>query len=237
MKTATDRFEESELKSERRAISRKFFCGFALIALIAGCGVQESERLRLPIDADGPGSFASRQIRYMTPFDLIQLLRVTFPVPDLTQVDGDCTKLTDENRGLIGDNSPLTGTPIFDEPSSGFVRWYAGCLNSYLEQYASQTSNDPKIFYGETLGAMINSATVPSSVFLDLPADLQKRIVLEIVEKMVGPDEVIADFGYFTGADALADHVLQSLDAKMSVKEAVTRIYFLVGIRDEFLSY
>ena len=64
-------------------------------------------------------------------------------------------------------------------------------------------------------------------------------MVLEHVGHVIGPDEIIADFGWFANSGALADHVLALIEKneEMTVQDAAGRSLYLLALRDEFLSY
>lgn len=211
----------------------------AVVAL-GGCSLG-SERTSA-IEAKGARSFSPRQIRYMTPFDLMQTLKRTFP-SEASDVELDCRELTEANRGIIGDSSASTGSPVFSEPNEGFVRWYVNCVAQYIARVKIEVSSGKTTakttYYGPTLERAIEDNpdlfTVP---FAKLDLAMQKQAVREQIERMIGPDEVVVDFGYFESVDALAEHVLTALpNPNAIVIDAVEQIHAQIAIRDEFLSY
>lgn len=216
-------------------------CLFAL--LLVGVILSSTNCSRTPsapLLADGPQSFASRQVRYMMPLDLMTLLRVSFPV-HLDSILTNCKELTSDNRSLVGDNSAASGSPVFSEPSSGFVRWYTDCVRAYLRGFEDDETDveKAKIFYGSHLvEALPDQQDRLRTLFSSLPSDLQKAAVMDQIERLIGPSEIIEDFGYFRDSEALADHLLQlSQVSGQTVPEALREIMFYISVRDEFLSY
>ena len=212
---------------------------FAFGTLIAASALSGCLRLNLPIEASGeaPRAFAQKQIRYMGPGELIDLMQAVFPVRDIQYISGDCTSLTPANRGLVGDIMPSTGSPIFDHPTDNFVNWYAGCLNARLSFMKLESH---EIYYGASLSTALKEYEYTfATPFRELPAELRRTMVLEHIEHVIGPSDIVADFGWFADSGALADHVLALIERNeaMTVEEAAGRSLYLLALRDEFLSY
>jgi len=196
--------------------------------------------------AEGPRSFTERQLRYFSPYDLMQVLKRTFPGAR-AQVTDDCRVLTDVNRSVLGDDRPATGSPVFSDPSSSFVRWYAMCLDVYLKAFESFTTTDAekaRAFYGATLDDYLSQhPDARAGAFVALPTEIREAAVREQVERMIGPDEVVADFGYHESVASLATEVLNALSLEntdannISINEAMKKLIYLIAFRDEFLSY
>ena len=185
-------------------------------------------------------SFVGKQIRYMMPHELLELLALKLPAPT-REIAPECKQLTDANRGLLGDSLPSTGSPIFDQPTSGFVRWYSNCLNARLRSLMSKrTETDALVLFGPTLGRrVLADRSIAARRFADLPAAERRQMVLEQIAQMIGPEDVIKDFGFFAGTDELEGHVTRLIDRKpeLTVAEAGSKSLFYLSIRDEFLSY
>ena len=185
-------------------------------------------------------SFVGKQIRYMMPHELLDLLALKLPAPT-REIAPECKQLTDANRGLLGDSLPSTGSPIFDQPTSSFVRWYSNCMNARLRSLASlRTEPDALVLFGPTLGnRVLADRSLGSRRFAELPVAERRRMVIEQIAHMIGPEDVIKDFGFFAGTEALADHVSRLIDRKpeLTVSDAGAKALFYLSLRDEFLSY
>lgn len=210
---------------------RNRFLLFSFLA-IAGCDRPASSPVKR-IDAQTPRSFAPKQRRYYATDELIKMLQRTFSGISFESIIPDCRELTEANRAVLGDIMPQTGSPIFSAPSSSFVRWYVKCLNEYIER-----SPVPAEIYGPTVANEIRNGHYSSaSPYASLPAPLRLAMAQEQIERLIGPSEVIADFGYFANSAALAQSILRLVPEAMSLQQAASRILILVATRDEFLSY
>lgn len=81
-------------------------------------------------------SFKPTWQRYPSPDVFMNRLQQQFPNCDLRQIDRDCRMLTDENRALLGDSEPHTGSPSIDTPNSATANWYNRCLAQYVKHEA-----------------------------------------------------------------------------------------------------
>lgn len=68
--------------------------------------------------------------------------------------------------------------------------------------------------------------------------DIQK-VIAEDIQEIIGPDEVIADFGFSTSIQALAGEIYNqmSLNSETTLIELAIKIKQKIILRDEFLSY
>lgn len=186
-------------------------------------------------------SFAQRQVRYMTPFDLMETLKVSFGEA-AGHIDQGCVEINDDNRGLLGDSVAATGSPIFSEPGSSFVRWYFKCETAYIAQLAASVGANvagrDEMLYGPTLLALVKRDPLfLNQKFSRLPRYQRLAIARDAIERLIGPSEIIADFGFFKSSDELAQKVADDVDPNVTVQEAIKAILASVAIRDEFLSY
>jgi hypothetical protein len=178
----------------------------------------------------------------MMPLDLMMLLRKTFSSVDLNLIESNCKELTPSNRGLVGDNLPSTGSPAFAAPSSGFVGWYVRCLDRYTSQLEAAPLTEQKYreHFGLSLASLVaGDPLLVHSRFAALAPEVRETMVLEQIERLIGPSEVISDFGFFSDIQGLAAHVLTLLAAKpdLTVATAARRSLILIATRDEFMSY
>lgn len=208
-----------------------------IFLLLAGCSVATTPHTGLRI-----ASYEQKQVRYMAPLDLINTLIQTFgamPYP------GECTQLTASNRTLLGDSSAATGSPIFSEPSSNFVRWYVGCVNQYTQNLQSVSESSAidsagaRSFYGATLSAArASKPSLQNSPFNSLDRATQVRAVVDHIDQMIGPSDVVADFGFYLSSEAMAEKIATDVAATpISVEDAMRKIMMAIALRDEFMSY
>ncbi len=205
-------------------------------SLAVGCSQAATPASHLQIDVQAQ-AFEQKQVRYMTPFDLMQTLRQSFGTYALGLIPHDCTTLTDANRGLLGDSSAATGSPVFSEPSSNFVRWYVGCLGAYTKALSMSFTDKQlqSLFWGPTLTA---HPDWQSKLFTDLAEADRVQIVKEQIERMIGPSDVVSDFGYFASSDALATKIATDVATyNESMDDSMKRILQAIALRDEFMSY
>jgi hypothetical protein len=189
-------------------------------------------------------SFSPRQIRYLTPYDLITRFHQVFPYA-IASASSECVGLTEQNRPLVGDNSVVTGDPSHPEPSFGFVVWYSKCVNELASRTFDSTSEaEVKFAFGETLYAWLqqNHGGSTQIQWSDIPANLQDYFLREQIERMVGPEAVIQDFGNFASMDAyLNDRKSKAIStltvATPGLTDVAKAFALAVGLSDEFLSY
>lgn len=231
-----------------------FVFGTVFLSLLTSCGDGASS-LKPLTSSENYRSFAERQVRYMAPYDLIQLMNRSFPV-DLTFVLPDCKELTESNRALIGDSAPGTGSPIFDQPSSNFVRWYSGCILERIQSFAWGAMNDSAksapgevevLFFGSHLANLAvqwasekNQSRLRFYMgkFDQLSSEAQDELLIHHIERLIGPSEVIGDFGYFKTSEDLARFLLESIRGQdLDIVKATEKASFLIALRDEYLSY
>lgn len=213
-----------------------------LLALVLVAGCNRAAQPSIEVSANSAASFAQRQVRYMAPLDLIQTLKQTFI--DSPSIPQDCAELTDTNRSLIGDSSAATGSPIFSEPGSSFVRWYMKCSSQYIDLESREVSDQDvpatEKFLGPTLAAKYRQPGPPvlRAKFSSLTAVERLAVAREAVERLIGPSEIVADFGFYKSNDDLAQKIVSDVMVNdPEVLKAVEEILLAVAIRDEFLSY
>jgi hypothetical protein len=195
-------------------------------------------------------AFEENARRYLTAQEVIQTLQVYF---DLFP---ECLSVTNVNSSLLGLNSPVTGNPIAPSPTQSTVQWVATCVSSATSKFSSLTfpaaHEKLKILVGpEVITAL--KEPVPglpqfgedhvfsyriSRPWTELPADLRKKLVANMVLVMLGSDNVINDFGL------IDPNLLRAkLEAYANDKPSITVIDMIkfisvnLSVRDEFLSY
>ena len=194
-------------------------------------------------------SFSPKQIRYFTPFDLMAVFHQIFPAGEVGYGVTGCYSLSEVDRPVIGDALPSTGEPAIGEPSFGFVVWVSRCL-----QGMTKATYDPLVFtpeserfaYGPDFFAWREQAVPGQQIahlpWRSVPTAIQDGFLAKEILRMVGPDDVIRDFGNFASvADFARDRSLKGRAATAAspptVAEFAEAFAFAVGLSDEFLSY
>lgn len=208
------------------------FALLVLAALLVSCTKQNES---IQTQDNLPGSFAPKQIRYMAPFDILRTLKEIYPNA-VANVNQNCKFIGDEIRGIVGDSSAATGSPIFHEPNAGFIRWYVACVKEYAERF--QNLNTATAFGPHLMALVAKNPSLPYTEFSKIALEDQLLIIEDHISRLIGPSEVIEDFGYFKNSRELAQHILDSLqDQNALTNKVLVDIDIAIAIRDEFLSY
>jgi hypothetical protein len=77
-------------------------------------------------------AFENTWSRSPSPDAILKKFHLDFPFANLADIPNDCRALTKDNRSLLGDSDPVSGSPAIDNPNSAFVSWYQGCLTQYI---------------------------------------------------------------------------------------------------------
>jgi hypothetical protein len=197
--------------------------------------------------------FESNQHRYVAPYDLFKTLAHLFPIEQQQRemMPRQCLELSASNRAVTGDSQPLSGQPALSQPSTGFVRWYATCLNAYVN---ASTKRARDLWQsGKNPAAMISLAGEGVTAWLgkqkrdslngfelkwkELPSIDRKNFIHFQIFRMIGPEAVLTDLAYVSSEAELIQLIEKSFDGTESVQSALQRTMFFVAMRDEFLSY
>ena len=175
-------------------------------------------------------SFTENQKRYLSPFDTIQLMKMLF---DTEHPYPDCRTLTEQHRNLLGDNSPVTGSPASPSPNFVFVEWYQGCMDQLVSHVWSSSMSENATEKGWPFfpKGLISSR---DSIY-NLTDQQRKSVLNHQIEYFLGGPEVLQDYGLISHDTLLVkmEEIWLSEDPIYSVPK-VTRYLLL---RDEFLSY
>tara|TARA_Y100000590_G_scaffold429133_1_gene541333 strand:- start:1611 stop:2330 length:720 start_codon:yes stop_codon:yes gene_type:complete len=72
----------------------------------------------------------------------------------------------------------------------------------------------------------------------EVPKEERLKIIKYIILRMIGPDEVIKSYGFVSGVNELSTLIYNALkDRKNCFMDGIFQIYYLVGMREEFLTY
>lgn len=194
-----------------------------------------------------PVSFAQRQVRYLSPPDLIVRFRQVFPGAEWGDLQRRCFMLTPQNRPLLGDNQLVTGEPALQDPAFGFVIWSMRCLTDMAKAtFDPASAREFADAYGDGL-ATWRAAHRPQGfastiAWRDVPPEVQSGFLRFQTEKMVGPEAVIQDFAQYPTMEAFItdryEGALRTIETpEPSLSDVAVAFAVAVGITDEFLSY
>ena len=197
-------------------------------------------------------AFDTNQMRYLSPFDILQTQKTLFPVTadSNAKVAQNCQELDVSNRSVIGDNQPVTGKPAIAHPSGGFMRWYATCLTEYI-QASTQQARDyfdagkktaPVAYlWGPKFLGWIQTQTRRGTgwdmSWKHLPAIERETFLNYQIERMIGPETVITDLGLCKSQRELRVLMEKTFEESETVNSALQKSMFFLGMRDEFLTY
>lgn len=189
-------------------------------------------------------SWEENQIRYLAPMDLLLLIDQKFPVAkdDGTFVSSECVILNNNNRGLVGDNTPASGMPLSPSPTPAFIQYYVKCLEFRFD--LSMKTKDAAIserFFGPDMVKYVAQGGNTYN-WKSIPEETQKSMITHIVTEMLGPSEVIADRGYASGTEEVVLQIMKQLKKRsvsyiMDHVEVSKRAHIMVALREEFMSY
>jgi hypothetical protein len=214
-------------------------------------------------------SFKRDWMRYPSPDVVIKQLLQNFSLlgEGSTMYDNKCGYLDQNNRSVLGDNNPTTGAPLVDNPNMSFVVWYTGCLQTLFEkEYVLLSTNtgsrEGRLQYmGKPLiDACGDAVNAQSENLLDHPyylsnckwssisTDLRRKKVLEFIDELIGPTEVVADLQIASSSEELADIIQNSIqhyqenpddrykflraEGELNVINALQAIRFLILMTD-----
>ncbi len=203
----------------------------ALVIVSLGC---EKWQASISSDSDAENIATIKQNRYMSTRDLMDHLDQVLPI-EPESLSASCREPAEDDRVSSDEGSTASGSIVLDQPGSKFVQWYAHCLK---ERISLLRVMDAHAYYGDALTQLIESdSSLVESAFSDLPREIRVQAVREQVERLIGSDEWIDEFGFFDSNLALAKSLLEQTESKpTSVQDAVASLLFLIGVRTEFLS-
>lgn len=194
-------------------------------------------------------SFDEKGRRTSISIDIFRRLHEHFPYAQ--NVRNDCTILTKNNSGFLGENLPDQGKPIFNEVSPAFLNWYYGCILSYWGKTNDSPTflkTDGSMYLGDTARDYFARMRldVDYAEFKDLPVwefmthakwtvipvEIQTGIILNLIHSFIG-DGILGD------ENILVQNILktQAADATLNARAAVREAIVVVMTQEEFLDF
>jgi hypothetical protein len=196
-------------------------------------------------------SFEENARRYLSAQEIVDSLDMFFSVHSYS----GCNYVDTFNASLLGVNSALSGNPISAAPNQSTVQWISGCIAKASTDITTGMNDTPeqlKLLAGPEVYAYLISQSVQGEIYSDRsnsirhfdskwnswPAEIQAKLISNMVFVMLGSDDVIRDFGLIE-PDALRAKLAAWPQSKpdLTARQMFTFLSVNLALRDEFLSY
>lgn len=138
--------------------------------------------------------FASRKIRYVSSYDVLNLLIKNFPGNGQERskaIPLKCDSVMRSNRDLLGASAPASGQPLMDKPNPGFIRWLNQCLVQYTKfEFVPENETYRASFVSDYLPARLRTVVIGdymTKTWTSIPDDTRAEILDRIAQKLIGP--------------------------------------------------
>ncbi len=185
-------------------------------------------------------TFKDSYLRYFSGHDLFRLLHQKFPDADLASTQ-DCRSLTANNRGLVGDQNPVNGEPMYQGPSVAFAKWYVKCVMIAATSELTVSATKPHgfdSFFGKKAMGLIS--TTPYAAVVEKPdtitwATLSPEIQTEVVANLL---HFYIGRGILENESGISKKLLVAVqDKTLSTAAALKQLILFITTQDEFLTY
>lgn len=194
-------------------------------------------------------SFEPTSFRYISGHEVTAKLAALFPEAAIIDKDDACF-IKDANAASTGMALPTNGKGIYPEPGSAFLNWYSPCVSSLVEKdlVKSEITRNLQRHVGPLLEKVQRlSETASVGLPYHLPANAFSKaemaeLVQFLVERLLGPDEVIEEMGLIGSAKELRESLIQLIATDIStlgvdLKTVIKKLEIEILSRDEFLVY
>jgi hypothetical protein len=194
-------------------------------------------------------SFSQGQKRYISGHEFLQ--RIT-DIGVKFQNYSNCLELSYRNVDNIlslGANLPSIGRPLFTSPTAGTVQVLSECVIANMSfNSAIYTADDLNAFISDDFQRIVHAAfpkmkLKKEQLYLNwsvIPSQAKYFLVADLVEKIMGTDAVIEDYGLVESAESFRHEILNQLNlhnSNLNVEKILQKIVVTLVLRDEFLSY
>ncbi len=211
---------------------KNLFLVLLFISLPAfSAGIKTPSRVKLSNSKVTKASFEMTWERYPTPDMILNYMASSFPL-NSTGYGDECLTLNEANRALLGDNNPLLGAPVINQPNSSFVVWYVGCLQAMLKSertiiITGKPSNEQQAMIQAYLGGnpaniciKVSTQSFGAFCLWSFFSEAEKKLKIKNqILSFVGPDDVIRDLGIAQSSDELADKILSEISDSINKKD------------------
>jgi hypothetical protein len=181
-------------------------------------------------------AFDMTNTRYLSGTEVIEKLNLAFPagVKYATARNYAQCSISSTDQSAAGLNSPATGRSIYLEPGTAFFNWYKSCVDQSVANELNEIT--PEI--AQTHLGPLYSPTLDLKTRLDLFTDAELMSVISYnMKRLLGPDEVIQEFGYMTDCNQFRQELLKKGRPYSYLQDFLKIIEIELVSRDEFLSY
>lgn len=198
-------------------------------------------------------SYPDFQYRYLNAHEVIRKLHRFFPKMSAKAYFCSVDTESSLDLGLI---NPVDGEFLNAVPNSAFVKWYENCLRSILSTRDPELATlgipdspedilkrfpEYKHWYGPLADAF--KTAVETNSELNVSQAEFSGLAENIVEKILGPDQVIKEYGYLQGRKQIAEAITRRWAfyfprVNWRTFDAMVRdTIMFVFMREEFISY
>jgi hypothetical protein len=170
--------------------------------------------------------FSQTQKRYLSYFDIVGYFQ------KIEVLSSDCKSMTIENSVVFGYSSPITGGPVSSVPNFDFLNYFLNCISNTT--FSSRLSK----YLDEDLVAELSMYS---------PAHDQNKLKLleaidEMTKKIIGPEIVLVSYGHIKSQKEFRELIHNSAIEMLGENDNTTqnylkKVFILIHLRDEFLSY
>ena len=157
-------------------------------------------------------------LRYMNMPDLINSLKKINP-----NFNHECIRLDTDNAKVLGFHDPASGKPLSEKPNFAFLNLYSSCLREAITLSSGNGYYDQNLPYNE----------------LTITPENVKKMITYSTRKLIGPEAVLTSYGHVKSEAEFVEIIYNSLpeiENRSMWSYAIEAVY-LIGMRDEFLSY
>jgi hypothetical protein len=155
---------------------------------------------------------------------------------------GICFQSADSAASQFGFNSAATGSPLMQAPNSATIQAVKMCIQSIMDVigadpqglYLKKIIPEPVFQKLSTTGYSFLLASNVTNQFTD---DEIKLLISNLIEQILGTDEVILSYGLINSLDAYRSHLFSKVDKNKKLDETILKLITALILRDEFLMY
>ncbi len=191
--------------------------------------------------------FQQTSLRYQNGHEIRSKILSLFPTAFHKEKDLGACAISDQTQAATGLIDAVTGHSIYSEPTSAFAKWYQACLQSSSLQEFTNTGDHPlnlALHVGPGLEDynkwVVTNPTrpvqiLPTTYFSD---QILNSIIEYHMDRILGPDEVVVQYGYITNPVEFRNKLLSTLkNSNGFFLEFLRNLEMNLMLRDEFISY
>ncbi|QLY23887.1 hypothetical protein [Bdellovibrio sp. KM01] len=192
--------------------------------------------LLLLISPSAQAAFDQTNTRYLSGTEVVERLNLLFPaaVKYASANNNPMCAIGSIDQSAAGINTPATGRSIYLEPGTAFFNWYKKCSDTYVYfEFSTVTQETAKLHLGPLYSPLID-LNGNTNVFTP---DQLMELITYTMARMLGPDEVILEYGYIKDCNLFRQELLNKVKYFSQLKDFLQTVERELISRDEFLSY